>query len=70
LFVLFYLAVWALLVLKDNPNVVVIMGLVALAGLVHGYAYGEGNLGAEMTCYWIFGRFYPDSTCGGDVCMD
>jgi len=40
----FYLAVWALLVLKDNPNVVVIMGPVALAGLVHGYAYGEAIL--------------------------
>lgn len=38
-----------LLVLKDNPNVVVIMGLAALAGLFHGYAYGEAIFGAEMT---------------------
>lgn len=38
-----------LLVLKDNPNIVVIMGLSALAGLFHGYAYGESIFGAEMT---------------------
>lgn len=38
-----------LLVLKDNPNVGVIMGLSALAGLFHGYAYGESIFGAEMS---------------------
>lgn len=38
-----------LLVLKANLNVAVIMGLAAIAGLFHGYAYGEAIFGAEMT---------------------
>lgn len=38
-----------LLVLKNNLNVAVIMRLAAIAGLFHGYAYGEAIFGAEVT---------------------
>lgn len=38
-----------LLVMKDSPNTGVITGLSAVAGLFHGYAYGESIFGAEMT---------------------
>ncbi|MDS3859719.1 HupE/UreJ family protein [Thermosynechococcaceae cyanobacterium BACA0444] len=38
-----------LLVIKDSPNTGVIAGLSAVAGLFHGYAYGESIFGAEMT---------------------
>lgn len=37
-----------LLVLKDSPNTSLIMVLVALAGMCHGYAYGEAIFGASM----------------------
>ncbi len=38
-----------LLVMKDSPNTGVVAGLSAVAGLFHGYAYGEAIFGAEMT---------------------
>jgi urease accessory protein len=38
-----------LLVMKDSPNTFGIAGLAAIAGLFHGYAYGESIFGAEMT---------------------
>jgi len=38
-----------LLVMKDRLNTVTITGLSAVAGLFHGYAYGESIFGAEMT---------------------
>ncbi|NJR39043.1 MAG: HupE/UreJ family protein [Leptolyngbyaceae cyanobacterium CSU_1_4] len=38
-----------LLVMKDSPNTAVVSGLSALAGLFHGYAYGEAIFGAETT---------------------
>lgn len=38
-----------LLVLKDSPKTLVIMALAALAGVFHGYAYGEAIFGASMT---------------------
>lgn len=38
-----------LLVMKDSPNTDVVAGLSAVAGLFHGYAYGESIFGAEMT---------------------
>ncbi|MBD1864489.1 MULTISPECIES: HupE/UreJ family protein [Trichocoleus] len=37
-----------LLVLKDSPNTLLIMALAALAGMCHGYAYGEAIFGASM----------------------
>jgi urease accessory protein len=39
----------ALIVIKDSPKTLVIMALAVLAGLFHGYAYGEAIFGAEMT---------------------
>ncbi len=36
-----------LLVLKDSPNMVMIMALAAMAGMCHGYAYGEAIFGAS-----------------------
>jgi urease accessory protein len=39
----------ALLVLNDRVNVITAAGLAAIAGLFHGYAYGEAIFGAEMT---------------------
>jgi urease accessory protein len=38
-----------LLVLKDSPNTFLITVLAALAGVCHGYAYGEAIFGASMT---------------------
>lgn len=38
-----------LLVLKDSPNTFMIAVLSAIAGLFHGYAYGEAIFGATMT---------------------
>ncbi|MEL7316831.1 MAG: HupE/UreJ family protein [Cyanobacteria bacterium J06559_3] len=37
-----------LLALKQQPHTGVVVGLGALAGLFHGYAYGEAIVGAEM----------------------
>ncbi|MBD3885381.1 HupE/UreJ family protein [Phormidium tenue FACHB-886] len=37
-----------LLVLKDSPNTLLIMALAALAGICHGFAYGEAIFGASM----------------------
>jgi urease accessory protein len=38
-----------LLVIKNRPNTVVVTALAAIAGICHGYAYGESIIGAEMT---------------------
>ena len=38
-----------LLAWKHSPNAVLTTGLAAIAGLFHGYAYGEAIVGAEMT---------------------
>jgi urease accessory protein len=38
-----------LLALKNNLNTAAIVGLGAIAGLCHGYAYGEAIFGAEMS---------------------
>ena len=38
----------ALLAMKKPPQVAVVVGLAALAGLFHGYAYGEAVVGAGM----------------------
>jgi urease accessory protein len=38
-----------LLVMKQSPNTPLVAGLSAIAGLFHGYAYGEAIFGAEMT---------------------
>lgn len=38
-----------LLAIKDSPNTLVIMALAAIAGIFHGYAYGEAIFGAETT---------------------
>lgn len=37
------------LAIKDSPNWVWLSGSAAIAGLFHGYAYGEAIVGAEMT---------------------
>ena len=37
-----------LLALKKQPNNAVIIGLAAIVGIFHGYAYGEAIVGAEM----------------------
>ncbi len=37
-----------LLALKQQPHTGIVVGLGALAGLFHGYAYGEAIVGAEM----------------------
>ncbi|PZD73292.1 hypothetical protein C1752_02297 [Acaryochloris thomasi RCC1774] len=39
----------ALLALKDRLNEILVIGLGAIAGIFHGYAYGEAIVGAEMT---------------------
>lgn len=39
----------AMLLLEKNLNWLVVLGLGAIAGLFHGYAYGEAVIGAEMT---------------------
>ncbi|NET53634.1 MAG: HupE/UreJ family protein [Merismopedia sp. SIO2A8] len=38
-----------ILAMKDSPNSIAIATLAAIAGLFHGYAYGEAIVGAEMT---------------------
>ncbi len=38
-----------LLVLKDSLDTTIVIGLAAIAGVCHGYAYGESIFGAEMT---------------------
>ena len=38
-----------MLAMKQRPNLMVMAGLAAFAGLFHGYAYGEAIVGAEMT---------------------
>lgn len=38
----------ALLAMKNQPNTLIVTGLAALAGLFHGYAYGEAVVGAGM----------------------
>ncbi len=38
-----------LLALKNSPKFEIIIALAAIAGLFHGYAYGESIVGAEMT---------------------
>lgn len=38
-----------LLAIKNSPNVLVMVALSAVAGLFHGYAYGESIFGAEST---------------------
>jgi urease accessory protein len=38
-----------LLVVKNSPHTAVVAGLSAVAGLFHGYAYGEAIFGAETT---------------------
>jgi urease accessory protein len=37
------------LAMKHSPNTRVVAGLAAIAGLFHGYAYGEAIIGAEAT---------------------
>jgi urease accessory protein len=39
----------AMLVMPNKPNWLVLTGLGAIAGLFHGYAYGESIIGAGMT---------------------
>ncbi|MGB3613600.1 MAG: HupE/UreJ family protein, partial [Elainellaceae cyanobacterium] len=36
------------LALRNRPNSAELMGLAAIAGIYHGYAYGEAIVGAEM----------------------
>lgn len=43
------IAFGALLILSKKPSWFVLAGLGAIAGLFHGYAYGESIVGAEMT---------------------
>jgi urease accessory protein len=38
-----------LLVLKDSPNTTTVIALAAIAGVFHGYAYGESIFGAQMS---------------------
>lgn len=38
-----------LLALKNRLNLMLVVGLGAIAGIFHGYAYGEAIVGAEMT---------------------
>ena len=38
-----------MIALKNRPNLSLITGLAAIAGIFHGYAYGESIVGAEMT---------------------
>lgn len=38
-----------LLALKQSPSIMLLIGLTILAGVFHGYAYGEAIIGAEMT---------------------
>ena len=43
------LAFGIILAMGEKPSIQVIVGLGAIAGLFHGFAYGEGIFGAEMT---------------------
>ena len=43
------LAFGIILAMGEKPSIQVIAGLGAIAGLFHGFAYGEGIFGAEMT---------------------
>lgn len=43
------IAFGAMLLLSKKPNWLIIAGLGAIAGLFHGYAYGESIVGAQMT---------------------
>lgn len=43
------LGVGILLTLSYRPNLLLLTGLSMIAGLFHGYAYGESIIGAEMT---------------------
>jgi urease accessory protein len=43
------LTVGLLLALKNRPHPLVTIGLAAIAGIFHGYAYGESIVGADMT---------------------
>lgn len=38
-----------MLVIQNRPNLLVLGGLATLAGVFHGYAYGESIMGAEMS---------------------
>ena len=38
-----------LLAIKNSPNVLIMVALSAVAGLFHGYAYGEAIFGAQIT---------------------
>lgn len=38
-----------LIAIKDSPQTIVVVVLAAVAGIFHGYAYGEAIFGAEMT---------------------
>lgn len=38
-----------ILAMQYNPNFLILLGLGAIAGLFHGYAYGEAIVGAEMS---------------------
>jgi urease accessory protein len=38
-----------LLALKNSPNILIMVALSAIAGLFHGYAYGEAIFGAQTT---------------------
>lgn len=40
---------FGLMLTKANPSLPLIIGMGAIAGLFHGYAYGEAIIGAEMT---------------------
>lgn len=43
------LGIGILLALRESPNAILLAGFGAIAGLFHGYAYGEAIVGAEMT---------------------
>lgn len=43
------IAIGAMLILPHKPNVLLLTILSAIAGIFHGYAYGEAIVGAEMT---------------------
>ena len=38
-----------MLAMKDSPNLGWLIGTAAIAGIFHGYAYGEAIVGAQMT---------------------
>ncbi|MBD2329146.1 HupE/UreJ family protein [Alkalinema sp. FACHB-956] len=44
----------ALLVMKKSPNTGLVAVLTAIAGLFHGYAYGEAIFGAETTPFFAY----------------